>query len=171
VKLLTLTLLAAMLSLAAERQVVITFDDLPRGGDGGGLTLPEIRQMTEKLVAPFSAGRIPFAGFVNAGRARAIGDDGLREILNLWLDAGATLGNHTYSHPDINRVPLAEYQADVLKGEPILREVLAARGQTLRYFRHPFLHTGSTAQDKRGLADFLRQHNYVEAPVTLDDAD
>jgi peptidoglycan/xylan/chitin deacetylase (PgdA/CDA1 family) len=29
-------------------------------------------------------------------------------VLDLWLDAGAELGNHTYSHPDINNVALAD---------------------------------------------------------------
>ncbi len=126
--------------------------------------------MTQKLLQPFSH-KIPLIGFVNEGRVPEIGRDGLRQILNLWLDAGATLGNHSYSHPDINRVPLAEYEANILKGESVLREVLAARGQPLEYFRHPFLHTGATPETKRGLAAFLQQHHYIEAPVTLDDAD
>ena len=127
--------------------------------------------MTQKLLEPFSSLKIPVAGFVNEGRATGIGRDGLREILTLWLNAGATLGNHSYSHPDINSVPLEDYEADILKGESVLREVLAARRQKLEYFRHPFLHTGATAGTKNGLAGFLRQHQYIEAPVTLDDAD
>lgn len=127
--------------------------------------------MNKNLVQPFASAKLPFAGFVNEGHAAGIGRDGLREILNVWLDAGATLGNHTYSHPDINNTSLADYTADVLKGEPLLREVLAARRQQLKYFRHPFLHTGATPDTKLGLADFLREHNYTEAPVTFDDAD
>lgn len=170
-KLIASWLFLAAFALGAERKVVITFDDLPRGGDGGGKSLTAIRQMTQKLVQPFAAAKLPFAGFVNEGHAAEIGRDGLREILNLWLDAGATLGNHTYSHPDINRTPLADYTANVLKGEPLLREVLAARRQELLYFRHPFLHTGATLEVKQGLATFLREHKYIEAPVTFDDAD
>ena len=170
-KLVAIFLLLAPFAFAADRKVVITFDDLPRGGDGGSKTMEAIREMTQKLVQPFAARKLPFAGFVNEGHATGIGRDGLREILNLWLDAGATLGNHTYSHPDINRTPLAEYTANVLQGEPLLREVLAARQQELIYFRHPFLHTGATLADKQGLARFLREHKYTEAPVTFDDAD
>lgn len=130
-----------------------------------------LRQMTGKLLQPFSSGKIPVVGFLNAGRAPGIGREGLREILNLWLDAGATLGNHSYSHPDLNNTPLPDYTADILRGEPALREVLSTRGQDLVYFRHPFLHTGATPEAKRGLAGFLREHNYIEAPVTLDNAD
>jgi len=158
------------LSFGGDRKVAITIDDLPRGGDGGDTTLESLRQMTQKLLRPFSQ-RVPVIGFVNEGRVPAIGRDGLREILDLWLDAGATLGNHSYSHLDINRVPLAEYEADVLKGETVLRQALAARGKHLEYFRHPFLHTGATPETKHDLAVFLHQHKYIEAPVTLDDGD
>src|SRR5215470_14718554 len=81
-------------SLAAEphRQVAITIDDLPRGGDGGRYDLVGITDMTKKLLRPFHEQKIPVIGFVNAGRARVdIDDKGLRTILDLWLDAGAEL--------------------------------------------------------------------------------
>ena len=159
------------LSFGADRRIAITFDDLPRGGDGGSITMEELRQMTRKLLLPFSQEKIPALGFVNEGRALAIGREGIREIFNQWLDAGASLGNHSYSHPDINNLPLPDYTQDILKGETIVSEALAARSMKLEYFRHPFLHTGATPETKRGLAAFLRQHKYIEAPVTFDNAD
>jgi peptidoglycan-N-acetylglucosamine deacetylase len=58
-----------------------------------------------------------------------------------------------------------------VKGEPILRAALAARGRTLRYYRHPFLHTGPTPEIKQGLQAFLDRQGYRVAPVTLDNAD
>jgi peptidoglycan-N-acetylglucosamine deacetylase len=170
-RLLAVVLAAVGVLGAAERQVAITIDDLPRGGDGGPRSLAAIRSMTEKLLAPFREGHIPVIGFVNAGRAEELGPKGLRAILDLWLDAGADLGNHSYSHLNIDNVPLAQYTADILKGEPILREALAAHGKKLRYYRHPFLHTGPTAEKKRGLQAFLDAHGYRVAPVTLDDSD
>jgi peptidoglycan-N-acetylglucosamine deacetylase len=152
------------------RAVAITIDDLPRGGDGGPRDLASIQAMTAKLLQPFAAQHIPVIGFVNAGRYEN-DEPGLRKILNQWLDAGAQLGNHSYSHPDLNKVPLAQYTADITRGEQPLKSLLAARGQKLVYFRHPFLHLGSTPEDKRGLAQFLVQQGYTEAPVTFDTAD
>jgi len=158
-------------ALAADRKVAITIDDLPRAGDSAERDLATVRALTERLLAPFREQHIPVIGFVNEGRPVAFGPDGVREVLELWLDAGADLGNHSYSHLNINRVSLEEYTADITRGEPIVRAALAARGRTLRYFRHPFLFTGSTAEIKAKLQAFLDEHGYVVAPVTIDDAD
>jgi peptidoglycan/xylan/chitin deacetylase (PgdA/CDA1 family) len=151
--------------------VAITIDDLPRGGDGGPRTLAAIRAMTERLLQPFREQKVPVIGFVNAGRAIGSNPRALRQILDLWLDAGADLGNHTYSHIDINKVSLEQYTDDIVKGEPLLRDALAAHGKQLRYFRHPYLFTGPTPEIKRGLQTFLDQHGYRVAPVTFDDDD
>ncbi len=167
IQLLALTLCAA----GADRQVAITIDDLPRGGDGGPRTLSGIRAMTEELLTPFREQHIPVIGFVNEGREADFGPDGLREILNLWLDSGAELGNHSRSHLNINQVPLEQYTADIVAGEPVLRAVLNARGRKLEFYRHPFLFTGPTPEIKRQLRQFLDVHGYRVAPVTLDNSD
>ena len=64
------------IAAAPERLVAITIDDLPRGGDGGARTMPAVREMTAKLMAPFREGRIPVTGFVNEGRAADLGPGG-----------------------------------------------------------------------------------------------
>lgn len=160
-----------LVTSGADRQVAITIDDLPWGGDGGSRRLADVRTMTERLLKPLRDERIPAIGFVNAGKRMEFDDAGMREILDVWLDYGADLGNHTYSHLDINEVPLDEYTADVVKGEPLLRAALAARGKSLRYYRHPFLRTGRTPETKRELQAFLDRRGYRVAPVTLDNSD
>lgn len=152
------------------REVAITIDDLQRGGDGGPYDPAAVRAMTLKLLQPFREQKIPVIGFVNAGR-NVQNPAELRKILNLWLDSGADLGNHTYSHIDINAVSLDRYIADILKGEPALREVLEPRGKQLLFYRHPYLHAGDTAEKKSGLQSFLDHHGYRVAPVTIDDGD
>jgi peptidoglycan/xylan/chitin deacetylase (PgdA/CDA1 family) len=156
---------------APGRSVAITVDDLPQGGDGSDRAFDGVYAMNERLLRPFKEWRIPLTGFVNAHHDKTLGADKLRRLLDLWLDAGADLGNHTYSHLDINTVPLAEYTADVARGEPILRAALAARGTSLRYFRHPYLHAGPTVEIKAGLQRFLGDAGYRVAPVTLDNSD
>jgi peptidoglycan/xylan/chitin deacetylase (PgdA/CDA1 family) len=166
--------LLAAIALHAQtprRSVAITVDDLPKGGDGSPSGFEAVYAMNERLLRPFKDGRIPLTGFVNAHNELTLGADNLRRILDLWLDAGAELGNHTYSHPDINTVPLADYTANVTKGEPILRAALGARGKALRYFRHPYLRAGATAETKARLQAFLDDAGYRVAPVTLDNSD
>jgi peptidoglycan/xylan/chitin deacetylase (PgdA/CDA1 family) len=158
-------------SVAAALEVAITIDDLPRGGDSRERDPAAVPAMTEKLLRLFREQRIPVTGFVNEGRAAGLGPERLREVLEIWLDAGADLGNHTHSHLNINQVPLETFTADVTRGEPIVRAALAARGRTLEYFRHPFLFTGPTSEIKAGLQAFLDREGYRVAPVTLDNAD
>jgi peptidoglycan/xylan/chitin deacetylase (PgdA/CDA1 family) len=161
----------AVCATAANRRVAITIDDLPRGGDGGPRTLAGVETMTKELLRPFREQRIPVIGFVNEGRKVDFGPEGLRQILDLWLDSGADLGNHSRSHLNINKVPLEQYTADILLGEPVLRAALEARGKKLEFYRHPFLFTGPTPEVKRQLQQFLDAHGYRVAPVTLDDSD
>jgi 3-methyladenine DNA glycosylase AlkD/peptidoglycan/xylan/chitin deacetylase (PgdA/CDA1 family) len=162
-----LLLLISLAGFAQTRQVAITIDDLPRGGDSGDARdLASIRALTTELLDPLRG--IPVIGFVNAGPAEQLGAPGLQAILKLWLDAGATLGNHTWSHPDLNTTPLAEYEADLLHGKAAVAQ---AAGRPPVYFRHPFLHAGKDAATRRGLEEFLAEHHYRIAPVTLDNSD
>jgi peptidoglycan/xylan/chitin deacetylase (PgdA/CDA1 family) len=162
-----LLLVLALGAFAQPRQVAITIDDLPRGGDTRtARSLAEIRAMTEKLLRPLRS--IPVIGFVNAGRDPQLGDAGLQSILRLWTENGATLGNHTWSHPDLNSMTLAEFEDDILQGEPAITRALGHRPV---YFRHPFLNAGPNEATHRGLDKFLAGHDYRIAPVTLDNSD
>jgi peptidoglycan/xylan/chitin deacetylase (PgdA/CDA1 family) len=86
----------------------------------------------------------------------------------MWLNAGLELGNHTYSHRDLNAIPLEQFETDVLRGEVVTRGLLKTRGRTLRYFRHPFLHVGADLQTRRAFEAFLARRGYTVAPVTVD---
>ncbi len=43
--------------------------------------------------------------------------------------------------------------------------------RALRWFRHPFLDAGATAQDKAGFEQFIGARGYRIAPVTVDASD
>ena len=81
------------------------------------------------------------------------------------------LGNHTYSHFDLHRTPLDEFERDTVRGEEVTRSLLAERGKTLRYFRHPFLHTGRSLETKRAFGEYLAARGYTIAPVTHDNGE
>ena len=147
----------------AAKEVAITIDDLPRGGDTEG-TAASDQEMTVKLLAPFRQGHIPVIGFVNECHHR----DELRTLLPLWISAGAELGNHTCSHIDLNKTSATDFEAEITKGAVVTTALL---GHEPTYFRYPFLHLGKDAETKRTIQQFLQKHGYRNAPVTLDNSD
>ena len=144
-----------------------TFDDLP-GWVQPSCDLESFKTLNRKLVTAIVRNEMPATGLVVESTVCEEQQHRIDRLYGLWLSAGLELGNHTYSHRDFNRVPLDEYQDDVIGGEKTLRPLMARRGQRLRYFRYPFLRSGTELRKKRAFEDFLRRRGYVNAPVTID---
>ncbi len=165
-----MALLSALAPAQTSRRIALTFDDLP--GVSQQSSLAVLDDINARLLATLRIERVPAVGFVNE---RGLDVDGERDariaILKRWVSASFTLGNHTYSHPDLNTTPLEQYQADVLKGEAVTRRLLADAGQRLIYFRHPYTHTGPTPEIRAGADAFLNANAYVVAPFTIESAD
>lgn len=170
-----ITLLLALFLRPAPpaRTVAVTFDDLPVVS-----VLPlapaERDSLTSRLLEAIDAHRVPAIGFVNENKlfdSSGALDPARVGLLNGWLDHGLELGNHTWSHPDLHRVPLADFEAEILRGERVTRLLLAERGKVPCYFRHPFLHTGRSVAVRDSLNAFLGSHGYRVAPVTIDNSD
>jgi len=154
----------------SARKIAITFDDLPAVSIPAGETcdLAALKNNTVKLLATLTARAVPLVGFVNEGRiCKSLGPEALRSLLNMWLDTGAELGNHTFSHVDIDVTTVDAYEADIVRGEAVTSKLLAERGRTLRYFRYPFLNTGKNQDTKSAIDSFLAKRGYTEAPVTI----
>jgi peptidoglycan-N-acetylglucosamine deacetylase len=166
---LALCTLSAPSAVAQDRQIAITIDDLPAGAartmSAGAITL-----MTAKIVAVLQQEKVPAVGFVNERKLyynRGEVDERIK-ALNMWLDAGFELGNHTYAHTSLNKVGLKDFEDSVIQGETITRLLLAQHNKQLRYFRHPFLDTGRDLQTRREAEAFLVARGYRIAPVTMD---
>ena len=104
-------------SAASGKSMAITFDDLPKSN--GLDDLEGARRTTESILRVLKTHRAPAVAFVNEGKLYS-GPTMVPEraaLLQAWVDAGVPLGNHTYSHLDLNDVPLAKYQDDVVRGE------------------------------------------------------
>jgi len=90
------------------------------------------------------------------------------KALNLWLDYGFELGNHTFSHLSLNRATLPAWEDDVIRGETVTKILLAQHNLKMRYLRHPYLDTGRELQTRREAEAFLIGRGYRIAPVTMD---
>jgi peptidoglycan/xylan/chitin deacetylase (PgdA/CDA1 family) len=169
--LLSLLLLSA-LGLATEREIAVTFDDLPIAG-GGSRDEATRRELTHRLLWALTERNIPATGFVNETGLYDAGQfvDARAELLQMWLAAGLDLGNHSFSHPDLHRVTATDFTADILRGQETTARLLAAYSRKPRYFRHPYLHTGRSLEVRQAVEAYLEQHGYRVAPVTIDNSE
>jgi peptidoglycan/xylan/chitin deacetylase (PgdA/CDA1 family) len=154
------------------RSVAVTFDDLPALAQGDRSVATHVR-ITDGLLRHIGEHRVPAIGFVNEDKLLTNGriDDRRVALLRRWTQAGLELGNHGYSHLDLHNTPLDAYIADAARGDSVTRGVLAEAGQRPRFFRHPFLHTGRTLEDRRRFEASLAERGYRVAPVTIDNYD
>jgi len=164
-------ILAMSLAAQTPRYIAVTIDDLPVVSLQRAITVQ--RRITKNILKHIRKAEVPAIGFVNE---RKLFQDGKRDedqidLLRMWLNGGLELGNHTYSHKSLHNIPIKEYEAEILRGEIITRQLLEKNGMKMRYFRHPYLNTGLNLQVKKDLDIFLRTHEYQIAPVSIDNSD
>ena len=150
-----------------KRYVAITFDDLPvvcQCKDDS-----ERMAITEKLIATLKKYKMPILGVVNEQKLESNGivEPARVALLQKWLEAGFELGNHGYSHKNINEVSFEDYKNEILKGERVTRPLARKAGVPYRFYRHPYLSAGDNLQIRRDLDIFLKSNGYVIAPNTI----
>jgi peptidoglycan/xylan/chitin deacetylase (PgdA/CDA1 family) len=151
-----------------QRAVALTIDDLP-AANANGMTGKEILEMTTKLLATLKQQKAPTVGFVNERKLYRWGEvDDRIKALSLWLDEGFELGNHTFKHTSLNRVPLQAWEEDVIRGETVTKTLQYEHHMKMRYLRHPYLDVGMDLQTRREAEAFLTARGYRVAPVTMD---
>lgn len=153
-------------ALAQSPQIAITFDDLPVHGP---LPPGETRLgVANQVIAALHDAHVPPTyGFVNAVHLEQEPDT--LSVLKAWRAAGNPLGNHTWSHPNLNQMSLADFEANLARNEPTLQSLMA-HGDW-HWFRFPFLAEGDTPEKRTGIREYLAQHGYRIAGVTMSFAD
>jgi hypothetical protein len=128
---------------AEVREVAITFDDLPIVS-----VLPRdietSRELTRKLLAGVAAHHVPAIGFVNEDKLNAAGGRSTRSG-SIYCAAGLMAVSSSATTP--TRIPIASDAARRVRSGRAERRArhAAADGRAradVRFFRHPFLHTG-----------------------------
>jgi len=149
----------------------VTIDDLPVVSTRR--TIENRTEITKKLLGHIKKAKVPAIGFVNENKlfVNGVRDEKEVDLLRMWLDAGLELGNHTYSHRSADAISVKDYTDDILRGEVVTKELLKAKGKEIRFFRHPFLQTGSDMAVKTAIYKFLAEHGYTVAPISFDNAD
>ncbi len=165
----------AQTQAATQRTVAITIDDVPGAlpyNDYDVGSLAKVEQINRDVTAELKAHHAWAIGFVNERKVQVPGErDARTALLQMWLERGLTLGNHTFTHFDFKDAGLMNYEDDTVRGDTVTRPLMKAAGQTEKYFRHPYLDTGPTADAKTAFEQFLKDRGYTIAPVTVEDAD
>lgn len=140
---------------AHKKTIALTIDDLPFVGEYRNFHL---NMMMETMLKQ----DVPAVGFIIGAEVRK--DNW--EILQKFRDAGFGLGNHTFSHANLNKLQPEEYITDIGKADKKLKPVLTEP----KYFRYPYL--AMSSGDKRNkILCYLAKNNYQVAPITIDSKD
>jgi peptidoglycan/xylan/chitin deacetylase (PgdA/CDA1 family) len=144
--------------VAGGFEVAVTVDDLPAQGPlpEGETRIALARRMLEVLTRH----RLPRVyGFVNGSREN-------EDVLRAWLDAGYPLGNHGWSHLNLNQTEVPAYLADLDRNQALLARLQP--GSDARWFRYPFLFEGDTVEKRDAVRTGLTGRGYAVAHVSID---
>lgn len=142
--------------------VAITVDDIPVHNLNGQEDPPT---SNIKLIALFKEYRAPATVFVNGDRVKTPED---MEALKNWKLHDFEIGDHTFSHPNLNKMTAEEYEADIKKNESFLKDKLQI---IPRFFRFTHLNEGETAEKRSYMQKALKKMGLTSVPITVDFGD
>lgn len=157
----TITLLSG--PLAAARQVAITIDDLPFQRGGRDFSAAEESACFRKVVATLDKHSVQGLFFVNGSRILPRHE----KLLDELVADGHLVGNHTFTHPNLNNTDTSDYFEDIELGQ----ESISRWVGDVRYFRYPYLFRGDDTTKHDVVTRYLADHGYVVVPVTIDNDD
>ncbi|MEO0913965.1 MAG: polysaccharide deacetylase family protein [Pseudomonadota bacterium] len=140
-------------------EIAVTLDDLPYLAPPG--TSPQKGLAYVELVnRALAAHGIEAVGFVVGNQIR----DKTLPALQAFVEAGHTLGNHSWSHPDYGTLTI-----DAFREEPRLTdEALSPWLGERKYYRFPYLREGETEAAKAAATAVLAEFGYTNVPVSID---
>lgn len=146
--------------------IAFTFDDMPaHSALPPGQTRIGIANQT---IAALKAGGVPAFGFLNGGFMEREPDSA--PVLDAWRTAGFPLGNHGWSHANLDAISDDQFASEVARNEPLLQKLMG--NQDWRWFRYPFLSEASADPARRArIRAHLGSRGYKVAPVTMDFSD
>lgn len=150
-------------AFAQDREIALTIDDLPFVGINSNDNHESPGQNRfMKILHSLIDHQIPATGFVIAG---SIGKKQW-PLLEEFRKEGFALGNHTYSHANLNQLSAQKYINEISRADHILAPIMTQP----KYFRYPYLAEGKGATKQR-VQNYLAANQYLVAPVTIDSKD
>jgi peptidoglycan/xylan/chitin deacetylase (PgdA/CDA1 family) len=145
------------------RELAVTIDDLPLVHQGKHPKEKEIK-IFNKILELLAKYNIKATGFVVGVKLR---EPYHHKLLDRFVSAGHTIGNHSYNHPDLNHTPVDKYIENIQRCHRLISKWINGP----KYFRFPLLHRGDSLEKRDAVHAFLIKNGYTIAPVTIDNDD
>lgn len=146
--------------------IALTFDDLPVHAPMPPGENPQ--SVIEAILAALEAAEVEEAyGFANA--QKMANEPALASVLHAWRRAGHPLGNHGWSHANLNALTVADFTEEITRNEPPLEQMMKDRDW--HWFRYPFLAEGDDPPKRAAIRSVLARRGYRIAPVSMDFSD
>ena len=151
----------------APMKLAITVDDLPENGPA----LPGVSRAAtaHRIIEILRDHHIEHVyGFANGHSLKDHPEES--GIFKEWLSAGNALGNHTFSHMDLNRADFQSYVDNVAAEESLLDQLTGSSSgkRTDLFFRYPYLNEGDDLAKRDSVRAYLNEKGYRIAEVTTD---
>lgn len=159
-KILAVSLAIFLSSKGFGKEVALTIDDAPRGNE----LIYSGDQRTDRFIEVFAAEKVQAAFFCNSSRLNEA--NGTRR-LEKYAKAGHFIANHTHTHPSLNRTSPETYIDDIKKADGLLNQFTTFK----KWFRYPFLKEGKSVDSRDSVRKSLRELNYINGYVTVDNYD
>lgn len=140
---------------AQKRMIALTIDDLPFVGESKNFHL-------NMIIDTLKTNQIPATGFIIASEVTPE----IGPVLHKFHETNLGLGNHTYSHIDLNKVDAETYIREIDTADRLLAPFMTQP----KFFRYPYLVEGNGPK-KVKVEQFLLTKNYHIAPVSIDSKD
>jgi peptidoglycan/xylan/chitin deacetylase (PgdA/CDA1 family) len=142
-------------------EMAVTIDDLPTTGSmPKGMDRAAIAKSIVAILQKHHVVR-PY-GFVNAKQFDEVPEH--ESIVRDWVAAGFPIGNHTFSHANLESISADVFISDIKKNEPALRRL--SKGANFKMFRYPYLHEAKAIDKHKAVRQALMRDGYQVAPVT-----
>lgn len=140
-------------------EIAITVDDLPYAMPRR--TSPQEGIAIVKAINKALAERSVIAtGFVIGANI----NESTLPALETFRDAGHSIGNHSWSHPDYNKMTPDQFRSETQKSDAKLADWMVGR----KLYRFPYLRQGDTMEKRKASAKILAELGYRNVPVSID---
>lgn len=146
----------------SAQQIAFTWDDLP----AHSAVPPNQTRLSiiHAILQTMKTEHLPPAyGFINGVATER--EPGSEAVLLAWREAGLPLGNHTWSHLNLEDHTALEFEQEIQRNEPLLQKLM--KGKDWHWLRYPFLAEGTDPAKRAEVRAYLAAHGYRVAAVTM----